>query len=92
MEYRTIKWIIFTVLALTAPAMLFLVMAVMFVPAVFFVAGIFYVIPKAFVSAHTSESLSFIAILGIHTLVYAGFVNNKSQRPPAKRVAWILPP
>ena len=71
MDYRTIKWIIFTALALTAPAMIFLVMAVMFVPAVFFVAGIFYVIPKAFVSAHTTESLSFIAILGIHTLVYA---------------------
>jgi len=72
MDYRSIKWIIFTGLSLTAPAMLFLVMAVMFMPAVFFVAGIDYVIPKAFSPGHTSESLAFIVILGIHALVYAG--------------------
>ena len=72
MDYRSIKWIIFTGLSLTAPAMLFLVMAVMFMPAVFFVAGIGYVIPKAFSPGHAGESLSFIVILGIHALVYAG--------------------
>jgi hypothetical protein len=72
MDYRSIKWIIFTGLSLTAPAMLFLVMAVMFMPAVFFVAGIGYVIPKAFSPGHFGESLSFIVILGIHALVYAG--------------------
>ena len=72
MDYRSIKWVIFTGLSLTAPAMLFLVMAVMFMPAIFFVAGIAYVIPKAFSPGHLSESLSFIVILGIHALVYAG--------------------
>ena len=72
MDYRSIKWTIFTVLSLTAPAMLFLVMAVMFMPAIFFVAGIGYVIPKAFIPSHTAESLSFIVILSIHVLVYAG--------------------
>ena len=72
MDYRSTKWTIFAVLSLTAPAMLFLVMAIMFMPAVFFVAGIIYVIPKAFIPAHTTESLSFIVILGIHALVYTG--------------------
>lgn len=72
MDYRSIKWIIFTGLSLTAPAMLFLVMAVMFMPAIFFVAGIGYVIPKAFSPGHASESLAFIVILGIHALIYAG--------------------
>jgi hypothetical protein len=72
MDYRSIKWIIFTGLSLTAPAMLFFVMAVMFMPAIFFVAGIGYVIPKALSPGHFGESLSFIVILGIHALVYAG--------------------
>ena len=72
MDYRSIKWTIFTVLSLTAPAMLFLVMAVVFIPAIFFVGGIVYVIPKAFIPAHTTESLSFIVIFSIHALVYAG--------------------
>lgn len=71
MNYRSIKWIIFTGLSLTAPAMLFMVMAVMFMPAVFIVAGIGYVVPKAFNPGHFSESMSFIVILGIHALVYA---------------------
>ena len=71
-DYRSIKWIIFTGLFLTAPAMLFLVMAVMFMPAIFFVAGIGYVIPKAFSPGNSFESLTFIVILGIHALVYAG--------------------
>ncbi len=72
MDYRSIKWIVFTGLSLTAPAMLFLVMAVMFMPAIFFVAGIGYVIPKALSPGHTGESLTFIVILGLHALVYAG--------------------
>jgi hypothetical protein len=72
MDYRSIKWTIFTVLSLIAPAMLFLVMAVMFMPAIFFVAAIGYMIPKAFNPGHTAESLSFIVIFGIHALVYAG--------------------
>ena len=72
MEYQSIKWTLFTVLSLTAPAMLFLVMAVMFMPAIFFVAGIGYMIPKAFSPGHTAETLSFIVIFGIHALVYAG--------------------
>ncbi len=71
-NYRSIKWIIFTALFLTIPAMLFLGMAVMFMPAVFFVAGIGYVIPKLFRPGHANESLGSIAILGIHVLVYAG--------------------
>ena len=72
MDYRSVKWTIFFGLSLTAPAMLFLVMAVMFMPAIFFVAGIAYVIPKAFSPGSTGESLTFIVILGVHALVYAG--------------------
>ena len=72
MDYRSIKWIIFTGLSLTAPAILYLVMAVMFMPAIFFVAGIGYVIPIALSPGHTGESLLFIVILGIHALLYAG--------------------
>ena len=70
-NYRAIKWIIFTALSLTIPAMFFLVMVVMFMPAVFFVAGIGYVIPKLFIPGHANESLSFIAILSVHVSVYA---------------------
>ena len=70
MNYQSIKWIIFTALAMTVPAMLFLVMAVMFMPAVFFIAGIGYVIPKLFAAGSIGESLSFIVILGVHALVY----------------------
>jgi hypothetical protein len=70
-NYRTIKWIIFTTLSLTIPAMFFLVMVVMFVPAIFFVAGIGYVIPKLLKPGPANESWGFIAILGIHALVYA---------------------
>ena len=72
MNYRSIKWIIFTVLSLTVPAMFFLFMVVMFIPAIFFVAGIGYVIPKIFVPGHTGESLGFIAILVVHALIYFG--------------------
>ena len=71
-NYRSIKWIIFTTLFLTIPAMFFLGMAVMFMPAVFFVAGIGYVIPKLFKPGQANESLGFIAFSSIHVLVYAG--------------------
>jgi hypothetical protein len=63
MTYRPTKWIIFTALFLTIPALLFLGMAVMFMPAVFFVAGIGYVISKLFKTGPANESLVFIAIL-----------------------------
>jgi hypothetical protein len=71
-NYHSIKWIIFTFLSLTVPAMFFLVMAVMFIPAIFILAGIFYVIPKVFIPGHASESLWFIVILGLHVSLYAG--------------------
>lgn len=70
--YRSIKWIIFTALFLTIPALLFLGMAFMFMPAVFYVAGIGYVIPKLFRPGHANESFAGIVMLGIHVLVYAG--------------------
>ena len=72
MSYQTIKWILFTVLFLTVPAMLFLVQAVMFMPAIFFLAGIAHVISKLFVLGHATESLWFILFLGVHFLVYGG--------------------
>lgn len=66
------KWTLFTVLFLFAPALLFMVMAVMFMPAIFFAAGIFAMIPKVAVPAHTSETLVFIGFFGVHLLVYVG--------------------
>ena len=71
MDYKTTKWIIFWALVLTVPALFFLVVVVMFVPAVFFVAGIGYVAHKIFVHGNVTESLSFIVLLGVHTLIYA---------------------
>lgn len=71
MNQHTIKWILFTVLAMTVPAMFFLFVVVMFVPAAFFVAGIGYVLPKLFTAGHAAESLSFIVLLGVHALFYA---------------------
>lgn len=72
MSYRSIKWIIFTVLSLTVPTLFFLFVIVMFVPAIFYAAGIGYVIPKVFISGHFGESLGFIAILGVHGLIFFG--------------------
>lgn len=71
MNYRTITWTVFTALFLTAPAMLFLIQVVFFIPAIFLLAGFVYVIPKAFVPGHTGESLAFMAFLGIHLLIHA---------------------
>lgn len=59
-------------LLLIAPALLFLVQAFMFIPAIFFAAGILYMIPKATLASHSSETLAFIGIFGIHLFVYAG--------------------
>jgi hypothetical protein len=72
MNYRSIKWILFTALSLTVPTVLFLFVVVMFVPAIFFVAGIGYVFPKVFTSGHFGESLGYIAILGVHALIFFG--------------------
>jgi len=71
MSYSTIKWTIFIALLLTVPAMFFLVQVVMFFPAIFFVAGIMFMVPKALIHLKT-ETLWFIAIFGIHILVYFG--------------------
>ena len=72
MTYSVMKWALFTLLLLVAPALLFLVMAFMFMPAIFFAAGILYMIPKALVPAHTSETLTFIGFFGLHLLIYVG--------------------
>ena len=70
--YPLVKWTLFTLLMLVAPSLLFLVMAIMFVPAIFFAAGIVYMIPKALVPSQTMETLTFIGFFGVHLLVYAG--------------------
>ena len=72
MSYSTIKWTIFFALFLTVPAMLFLVQVVMFIPAVFYAAGIIFMVPKALIRSNSTETLWFIAILGLHLLVYSG--------------------
>ena len=72
MSYWSIKWIIFVALLLTVPAMLFLVQVVMFYPAIFFLAGILFMVPKALIRSNSTETLWFIAIFGIHFLVYTG--------------------
>jgi hypothetical protein len=72
LNYHSIKWILFTVMMLTVPSLLFLVMVIMFMPAIFFMAGMVYVIPKLFAPGHATESLSFIIMLGGHGLLFAG--------------------
>lgn len=72
LSYSKMKWAIFSVLLLIAPALLFLVQAFMFIPAIFFAAGIVYMIPKAILPSHSSETLTFIGIFGIHFFVYTG--------------------
>jgi len=72
MTYRRIKWVIFITLFLTAPAMLFLVQVVMFMPAIFLIAGILYMIFKTISLVNLGENLSFITIFGIHILFYSG--------------------
>ena len=57
-------------LLFTVPALFFLFVVVMFTPAVFFYAGILYLIPKLF-AGNIGESLSFIALMSIHALVYS---------------------
>jgi len=72
LNYHNVKWVLFTVLMVTVPSLLFLVMVIMFMPAVFILAGTVYVIPKLFAPGQAAESLSFIIILGGHGLLYAG--------------------
>ena len=72
MSYRNIKWIIFITLFLTVPVMLFLIQVVMFMPAIFLLSGIVYMIPKLANPSHMQENLSFIAIFGVHILLYSG--------------------
>jgi hypothetical protein len=70
-DYTSVKWILFSVLFLTVPAMLFLVQAVIFLPAIFFLAGIIVAASKMF-SGKFGEPLVFIAFLGVHVLIYIG--------------------
>ena len=56
----------------------FMAAASLLIPAIFFVSGICYVIPKVFIPRHTTESLGFVVILGIHALVYAGLYHGVS--------------
>ena len=70
MDYCTVKWIIFTALTLTVPAILFLVVVVMIMPAVFFFPGIGYSFFKLFKGGSIGETLSFVVIFGGHALVY----------------------
>ena len=73
MTYRRIKWVIFITLFLIAPAILFLIQAVLLMPAVFIIAGILFIIFKTISNLdHIGENLSFITILGIHLLFYSG--------------------
>lgn len=72
LTYPFMKWTLFSVLLLFAPALLFLVMAFMFMPAIFFAAGLIYMIPKAVVPSQTSETLVFIGFFGVHLLIYVG--------------------
>ena len=72
LTYPFMKWTLFILLLLVAPALLFLVMAFMFMPAIFFAAGIVFMIPKALVPAHTMETLTFMGFFAVHLLIYVG--------------------
>ena len=73
MSYRRIKWVFFITLFLTAPAMLFMVQVVLFMPAIFIIAGILFMIVKTLSNLdHLGENLSFIVIFAIHLLFYSG--------------------
>ena len=71
-SYPLMKWTLFTALLLIAPALLFLVQVFMFIPVIFLAAGILFMIPKAVVTSHTMETLTFIGFFGVHLLIYAG--------------------
>ena len=88
MSYRLMKWALFTVLLLTAPALLFRVQVVMFIPAIFFAAGILFMIPKAVVSSSSMETLTFIGIFGVHLLIYAGINMTTWTRGTSLFVRW----
>ena len=70
MNQRTIMWTFLLVMFLTLPSMLFLVVAVMFVPAIFYVAAILYMISKMPGSSSIGELLTFMLFCGLHIVVY----------------------
>ncbi len=70
MTQRTIMWAFLVVMFLTLPSMLFLVVAVMFVPAIFYVAAILYMISKMPGSSSIGELLTFMLFCGLHIVVY----------------------
>jgi hypothetical protein len=70
MNRLTIRWILFVVMFLTLPSMLFMVQAVMFIPAVFYVGGIFYMVYKLFLWGNFGETSVFILFVGVHLVVY----------------------
>ena len=72
MSYSLMKWVLFAVLMLTAPALLFLIQVFMIVPAIFFAAGIVFMIPKAVLSSSFMETFTFIGFFVVHLAVYAG--------------------
>ena len=73
LTYPLMKWTLFSLLILTAPSLLFLVVAFMIMPAIFFAAGILYMIPKTFSPSQASETLAFIGFFAVHLLIYIGF-------------------
>ena len=66
------KWGLFLVLMLTAPALLFLIQVFMLMPAIFFAAGILFMIPKVVFSSSAMETMTFIGFFAAHLAVYAG--------------------
>lgn len=69
---RVMRWTLFSLLFLIAPALLFLVQAFMFIPTVFFAAGILYMIPKLLNLSHFMETLVFMGFFAVHLLIHAG--------------------
>lgn len=70
MNRLTIRWILFVVMFLTLPSMLFMVQAVLFIPAIFYVAGILYMIYKVTIWGNFGETFVFILFFGVHLVVY----------------------
>lgn len=72
MQRSTIQWLLFASLFLTAPALLFMVQVVIFMPAVFMLGGVFYMLPKLFTGGHLTETISFVGFFLFHLLVFSG--------------------
>lgn len=71
MDYTAIKWIVFVMLLLTVPAVLFLIQVVFFVPAIFFLAGMIGMVAKVS-SGNLGELGVSIAFFGVHLFVFGG--------------------